>query len=259
MVSADGIDRLPEKLETIRNWPTPHCLRDVRAFFGLATYYRRFARGFATLAEPLTRLTRKQARFEWTDQAQQVFDALKMALMEVTSLAFPGPNVPCLLDTDASDVAHGAVLAQVIDEVERPIAFFSRVMNAAQRCYCTTRRELLAVISALRYFRHYLLGNKVIPPTDHHSFKWLQTFTRPEGILAKWVETLAEFDYEIEHRPGRLHSNVDGVSPLSFSSSAMIRPPKFGGSMNWIELMSSLNLLVFIVSSLPRNFCRGDA
>jgi len=57
-----------------------------------------------------------------------------------------------------------------------------------------------------------LLGTKVILRTDHHSLKWFQTFKRPEGILARWVETLAEFDYEIEHRPGRLHSNVDGVS-----------------------------------------------
>ena len=84
------------------------------SLFGLASYYRRFVRGFATIAEPLTRLTRKQAKFEWTDEAQQAFDALKLALMEATSLAFPHPNLPCLLDTDASDVAHGAVLAQAL-------------------------------------------------------------------------------------------------------------------------------------------------
>ena len=81
-----------------------------------------------------------------------------------------------------------------------------------QRNYCTTRRELLAVICALQHFRHYLLGNKIVLRTDHHSLKWLQTFKRPKGILARWVETLAEFDFVIEHRPGRLHSNVDGVS-----------------------------------------------
>jgi len=85
-------------------------------------------------------------------------------------------------------------------------------MNQAQRNYCATRRELLAVVSALQHFRHYLLGNKVILRTDHHSLKWLKTFNKPEGILARWVETLAEFDLEIEHRPGRLHSNVDGIS-----------------------------------------------
>jgi len=152
------------------------------------------------------------ARFEWTDEAQQAFDALKKALIEATSLAFPLPREPCILDTDASDVAVGAVLSQKVDGVERPIAFFSRVMNSTQRNYCTTRSELQAVICALQHFRHYLLGNQVVLRTDHHSLKWLRTFKRPEGILARCVETLAEFDFTIEHRPGRLHSNVDGVS-----------------------------------------------
>jgi len=64
MVSADGVDPLPEKLETTRDWPVPHCLRDVSEFFGLASYYRKFVRGFATIAEPLTGLTRKNSRFE---------------------------------------------------------------------------------------------------------------------------------------------------------------------------------------------------
>ena len=96
MVSADGINPLPDKLEAIRDWPVPHCLRDVRAFFSLASYYRRFVKGFATIAEPLTRLTRKMARFEWTDEAQQAFEALKEALVEATSLAFPLPQEPCI-------------------------------------------------------------------------------------------------------------------------------------------------------------------
>jgi len=212
LVSADGVNPIPNKIQALKDWPTPHCIRDVRAFFGLASYYRRFVKGFATIAEPLTRLTRKQTRFVWTEEAQEAFDKLKQALIDATSLAFPYSELPRILDTDASDVAIGAVLSQNLDGVERPIAFFSRVMNQTQRNYCTTRRELLAVISALQHFRHYLLGAKVILRTDHHSLKWLKTFKRPEGILARWVETLAEFDVEIEHRPGRLHSNVDGVS-----------------------------------------------
>jgi len=106
----------------------------------------------------------------------------------------------------------GGVLSQIIDGQERPIAFFSKVLNSAQRNYCPTRRELLAVVMTMQHFRHYLLGARVILRTDHHSLKWLQTFKRPEGILARWIETLAEFDYTIEHRAGRLHSNADGVS-----------------------------------------------
>jgi len=109
-------------------------------------------------------------------------------------------------------LAVGAVLSQVTVGQEIPVAFFSRVLNRTQRAYCVTRGELLAVIAALQYFRHYLLGKKVILRTDHHSLKWLNTFKRPEGILARWIETLSEFDYEIQHRPGRLHCNADGVS-----------------------------------------------
>ena len=134
------------------------------------------------------------------------------ALLNATTLAFPIPGTPRMLDTDASDVAVDAVLSQIIDGVERPIAFYSRVMNSAQRNYCPTRRELLAVVAALQHFRHYLLGSHIILRTDHHSLKWLKTFKRPEGILARWIETLAEFDYVIEHRPGRVHCNADGVS-----------------------------------------------
>jgi len=231
LVSADGVNPIPDKIQALKDWPTPQCIRDVRAFFGLASYYRRFVRGFATIAEPLTRLTRKQTRFVWMDEAQEAFDKLKQALIDATSLAFPYSELPRILDTDASDVALGSVLSQNLDGVERPIAFFSRVMNRTQRNYCTTRRELLAVISALQHFRHYLLGAKVILRTDHHSLKWLKTFKRPEGILARWVETLAEFDIEIEHRPGRLHSNVDGVS-RPFCKQCVEKRSKRVGSMN---------------------------
>ena len=212
LVSADGIEPQPDKLDTIRNWPTPHCLRDVRAFYGLASYYRRFVKDFAAIAEPLSRLTQKNKPFVWTQEAQDSFDKLKSALCATETLVYPHPELPCILDTDASDVAVGGVLSQVINGVERPIAFFSKVLGSTQKNYCTTRRELLAVILALQHFRHYLLGNKIILRTDHHSIKWLKTFKRPEGILARWIETLAEYDYEIQHRPGRLHSNPDAVS-----------------------------------------------
>ena len=133
-------------------------------------------------------------------------------MLDAGALAYPNPDVPCILDTDASDVAIGAVLSQKIDGVERPISFFSRVLTGAQRYYCATRRELLAAVAAFQYFRHYLLGAHVILRTDHNSLTWLKNFKRPEGILARWIETLAEYDYSIEHRPGRLHSNADAIS-----------------------------------------------
>ena len=132
LVSVQGVDPVPDKLKAIRNWPTPHCLRDVYAFFGLASYYRRLVRNFASIAEHLTRLTNKNTIFKWTDEADLPFCCLKQARLDATTLAFPVPGLPCILDTDASDVADGAVLSQVVDGIERPIAFYCRIMNSAQ-------------------------------------------------------------------------------------------------------------------------------
>jgi len=102
---------MQDKVEALRDFPTPKCTRDVRAFVGLASYYRKFVKGFATIAEPLTRLTSKQIRFERSPEPQVAFEALKDALMDATSLAYPIPGIPCILDTDASEVAVGAVLS----------------------------------------------------------------------------------------------------------------------------------------------------
>ena len=154
---------------------------------------------------------------------------MKRAMMEAATLAYPFPEIPCILDTDASDVAVGAVLSQVINGEEKPIAFFSKVLGPTQN-YCPTRRELLAVVSTLQHFRHYLLGNKVVLRTDHHSLKWLKTFKRPEGILARWIETIAEFDYTTQHRPGRLHSNADAVSRQTCKQCYGKKPPEV-----WID------------------------
>jgi len=241
IVSADGIQPQPDKLAAIRDWPTPHCLRDVRAFCGLASYYRKFVNDFAKIAEPLSRVTKKNTPFMWTDVTQQSFEELKKALLDVDTLAYPTPEIPCILDTDASDVAVGAVLSQMIDGVEKPIAYLSRVLNGTQRNYCPTRRELLAVITSLQHFRHYLLGNKVILRTDHHSLKWLRTFKRPEGILARWIETLAEFDFEIEHRAGRLHSNADDKTKLQ--SAGEKSPPTIGLTNAKERISSSLHTI----------------
>jgi len=190
----------------------PKCVRDVHAFIGLRSYYRKFVQNFASIAELLSALTKKGVRFSWSPEAQNAFERPKRALTKMVNLAYPQPDQTFVLDTDASDVAVGAILSTAVYGVERPIAFFSRVMISAQRNYCPTRRELLAVIADLQHFRHYLVGTTVILRTENYSLKFLRTFKRPEGILARWIETLAEVDYTVEHRPGRLHSNADGLS-----------------------------------------------
>jgi len=151
LVSVNGLDPVRDKLKAIRDWPTPHCLRDVRAFFGFASYYRRFVSNFASIAEPLTRLTKKITPLKWTDDADLAFSRLKQALLDSTTLAFSVPGLPCILDTDASAVPIGAVLSQVVDGVERPIAYYSRNVNSAQRNGLANSTPFLVSRIAIRH------------------------------------------------------------------------------------------------------------
>jgi len=211
LVSAEGIEPQPDKVERIENWPVPHCLTRASSFYWsgqlLQALHQALCHPSRTAHQP-----DEPKQFVWNEEAQEAFEKLKRALLDIATLAYPIPGLPCILDTDASDVAVGAVLSQKIDGVEKPIAFYSAVLNCTQRNYCATRREMLAVVKSLQHFRHYLLGAKVILQTDHHSLLWLRMYKNPTGIMARWIETMAEFDIEIQHCSGRLHSNADALS-----------------------------------------------
>lgn len=125
-----------------------------------------------------------------------------------------------VLDTDASDFAMGAVLSQVMDKVEKVVAYGSKVFNPAERSYCTTRKELLAVVTFTEKFKCYLQGQKFLIRTDHQALKYLNNFKEPTGQLARWLEELQDFDYIIEHRPGKQHVNADALSRLCPSSNS---------------------------------------
>ena len=129
-------------------------------------------------------------------------------------LACPRAEDLFILDTDASDFAIGAVLSQFQDGKERPVSFASKVVNSAQRAYCTTWKELLAVVVFTRHFRHYLLGRVFVIRTDHGSLVWLMTFMHPCGQLARWLTELAQYAFHIEHRSGTKHCNADGMSGI---------------------------------------------
>jgi len=127
-------------------------------------------------------------------------------------LAYPDPNLEYILDTDASDQNVGAVLSQVQKGREVVVAYYSKSLSPAERNYCTTRKELLAVIKSVKHFRPYLYGRRFRLRTDHTSLIWLCKRAEPSSQVARWLEILAEFSYRIEHRPGKKHGNADGLS-----------------------------------------------
>ena len=213
IVSADGVQTDPAKTDKVAQWPVPKTKRETQQFLGLANYYRRFVKDFATIAKPLYRLTEKTCKFEWTDACQTSFEELRRRLVTTPILAFPDYTQQFTLDTDASDTGIGAVLSQVQpDGSERVIAYASRLLTKPERRYCVTRRELLAVVTFIHHFRPHLLGQRFSLRTDHGSLTWLANFKEPEGQLARWLERLQEYDFSITHRPGRKHLNADALS-----------------------------------------------
>jgi hypothetical protein len=214
LVTQDGIAVPDAKIETILHWKIPQSTKNVQSFLGFANYHREFIAGFAEIAECLYDLTRPDVKFLWNEEHQFAFERLQRSLVTAPVLAIPNATDSFILDTDASDHAIGGELVQVQDGRERTIGYASNVLTKEQRKYCTTRKELLAVVKFTRQFRHYLLGRRFTVRTDHNSLVWLTRFKSIEGQLALWLEELSQYDMNIVHRPGVKHLNADGLSRL---------------------------------------------
>ena len=208
VISEEGVTTDPAKTEKFKSWPTPTTQSQLRQFLGLASYYRRFVRDLATICRPLHRLIEKGSSFNWTEECQEAFDTLRLKL---TTLSFQ------ILSSHSSWTQMQVILGfqlccRKCDGRERVIAYASRTLSKAERNFSVTQRELLAVITFVCHFHQYLLRAKFTLQTDHNSLKWLHSFKQPEGQVAQWLEKLAEFSFNIEHRPGRKHSNADALS-----------------------------------------------
>jgi len=215
LVTADGVQPDPDKITAVKEYPRPQTIKDVRAYLGLAGYYRRFVSGFADIAKPLTSLLKKEGKFVWGPEQELAFNQLKESLCSDAVLIYPEFTEEFILATDASGHAIGAVLSQIRDGHERPIAYASRQLNPAESRYSTTERELLAVVWATAQFRCYLLGRKFRLVTDHSALCWMLSLKDPSARLTRWALRLSEFTYSVEHKPGKRHSNADGLSRRS--------------------------------------------
>lgn len=213
VVSKSGVEVNPANIDRILEWPIPSSKKEVEAFIGLVNYHREHIIGFAGIAEPLYKL-KKKTLFKWGEEHTHSFEKLKQAMTTTPVLAYPNAKDPFILDTDASYHSIGAELLQVQGGIERVIGYDSLALDPAQRKYCTTRKELLAVVLFTRRFRMYLMGRTFHVRTDHNSLVWLMGFKNIEGQLARWLEELASYNMTIMHRPGKEHSNADGLSRI---------------------------------------------
>jgi hypothetical protein len=213
VINTQGVAPDPSKVVATENFPRPQTVRNVRAFLGLSGYYRSFIQNYAAMSSPLSPLIKKNEKFVWTGIQQQAFDNLKAALTSDSVLAHPRFDQPFILSTDASDYAISAILSQLHNGKERPISFASRMLNAAERNYSTTQKELLAVVYGTQIHRCILYGRRFKIVTDHAALKWLITVKNHQcARLMRWVLKLLEYDFEIEHKVGKKHVNADCLS-----------------------------------------------
>uniref|UniRef100_A0A1X7V1E0 Reverse transcriptase domain-containing protein n=1 Tax=Amphimedon queenslandica TaxID=400682 RepID=A0A1X7V1E0_AMPQE len=158
-----------EKIRAVQCYPRPSTKKEVRAFLGLAGYYRRLVPQFANIAAPLTNLTKKREpdKVKWTESCEKAFQDLQNSLSMEPILLVADPKKPFVLQTDASNLQLGAVLSQTgNDQIEHPVAFASRRLLLGETRYSTVD-ERLAIVWALNYFKIYLLGQQFVIETDH--------------------------------------------------------------------------------------------
>ncbi|WVZ80247.1 LOW QUALITY PROTEIN: hypothetical protein U9M48_027739 [Paspalum notatum var. saurae] len=193
---------------------------EIRSFLGLAGYYRRFIKDFSKIAKPMTALTQKNAKFAWSPKCEEAFGTLKKLLTSTPVLAQSDITKPFDVYCDASDSGLGCVLMQE----GRVIAYASCQLRKHEVNYPTHDLELLAVVYALKKWRHYLLGNTCHIYTDHKSLKYI--FTQPELNMRqrRWLELIKDYDLEVHYHPGKANVVADALSRKAHCNFIEARP-----------------------------------
>lgn len=212
VISDEGVKPDPSKLHAVKEFPRPVHAKNIKQFLGLAGYYRRFIPGFSNVARPLTNLLKKDEPFVWRNEQEAAFTHLRDALCSKPILQYPDFTRQFVVTTDASGYAIGGVLSQGDIGKDLPIAYTSRLLNNAERNYSTIEKELLAIVYCVNHFRPYLYGRKFTLVTDHKPLVWLHSVKDPTSRLVRWRLKLAEYEYDVVYKAGKINANADALS-----------------------------------------------
>lgn len=219
-LTSKGIQPLPTKVQAISDFPSPTSKRALRRFLGLINFYRRFIPNCAALLQPLEELLRDPksptAPLVWSEDAQRAFKETKAALASATFLLHPIPDALTSVMVDASSMAVGAILQQLVRGVWTPLSFFSKKLSSTEQRYSTFGRELLAVYLAVKHFRHFLEGRQFFVATDHKPLTYAikSGHSNASPRETRHLAYIAEYSTDIRYIKGTLNTAADALSRM---------------------------------------------
>ena len=232
IIGSNGIKPDNKKCEAIKSLPSPTCVREVRAFVGMCSYYWRFIPNFSKIAEPIIDLTKKYSRFKWTNEHQKAFDFIKNSLPTVPMLIYPDPNKLYTLYTDASDLCIGACLTQNDEKTqeEKPIYFLSHKLSRTQCRWSTVEKEAYAIHYSLQKLDYYLHNATFTIKTDQAPLGYLLESPMQNRKIQLCSLNIASYDCQIEYISGPTNTCADLLSrhPTNLSHA-------LGGNLSYIS------------------------
>ena len=218
VVGRRGLRKSDKYMNTVREYPRPTTVKQLRSFLGLINFQRKFIPHCSTISKPLSALTGLPDKhvLEWSEEMTTSFETLKSLIAEQIELAYPDYSSEHRLElsTDASAFGSGACLSQTQDGEVRLIAYASMSFNAAQRAYSTIERELAAIRWAVHTFRSFLYGIPFCLYTDHRPLVYMSNMSRHNACIMRTLNELGEFDFEIRYRIGKDNHLADALSRL---------------------------------------------
>jgi hypothetical protein len=219
IISEGGISVDPSKVNDVLSWRTPQNVSDTRSFLGLAGYCRRFIEGSSKISKHMMELLEKGMTFEWTPRRGASFQELKKRLTIAPVLMMPNVERPFSIYYDAFGQGLGCVLMQDVHVV----AYASRKLRKHEEKYPTHDLELVAIVHALKIWRHYIIGKRCEVYSDDKSLKYI--FTQPDLNLRqrRWLELIKDYDLGINYHPSKANVVADALSRRSHVNILAIR------------------------------------
>jgi transposase InsO family protein len=215
IVTTEGIEADPEKVEPLRNWKYPRTVTATKSFLGFCGFYRQFIRNFGLIAKPLSTLTRPTIPWDWTEECRKAFEELRGQLLAIQKIYHFHPELPTKLETDASDgVIAGVVSQQHADSLWYPLGFYSHVLNGHEPNWEIHDKELYAIVESFHKWRPELMSiqNRLKVYSDHRSLEYFMTTKILTGKQARWMEFLSDFNFQIMYTPGKENQKADILS-----------------------------------------------